>query len=273
MEIATERAPAVAGRFYPGDAEGLQRAVDHLVDPGAAIEPVPALALMAPHAGYVYSGALAGQTWARAEVPDRVVLLCPNHTGYGVPRSIWTRGRWALPGGGLEVDAELARAILTRARLEEDRDAHRYEHAIEVQLPFVRARQPAAKIVPICLAGLSVGECREIGEGIAAAIEALGEPVLVAASSDMSHYIAADEARVRDRLALDRLLALDPAGLYNVVRAKGITMCGYLPATVALYAALAQGARHAELVGYTNSGEVSGDFERVVGYAGALVTR
>ena len=130
MEIATERAPAVAGRFYPGDAEGLQRAVDHLVDPGAAIEPVPALALMAPHAGYVYSGALAGQTWARAEVPDRVVLLCPNHTGYGVPRSIWTRGRWALPGGGLEVDAELARAILTRARLEEDRDAHRYEHLV-----------------------------------------------------------------------------------------------------------------------------------------------
>ncbi|MEZ4384265.1 MAG: AmmeMemoRadiSam system protein B [Nannocystaceae bacterium] len=273
MEIATQRAPAVAGRFYPGDGEGLRRALERLLDPGAAVEPAPALALMAPHAGYMYSGALAGQTWARAEVPARVVLLCPNHTGYGVPRSIWTRGRWALPGGGLEVDAELAEAIRRRANLEADRDAHRYEHAIEVQLPFVRARRADAKIVPICLSRQTLADCREVGEGIAAAVAELGEPALIAASSDMSHYIAADEARARDRLALDRLLALDPAGLYDVVRDEGISMCGYIPATVALYAALAQGARHAELVGYTNSGEVSGDFSRVVGYAGALITR
>ncbi|MCB9702972.1 MAG: AmmeMemoRadiSam system protein B [Myxococcales bacterium] len=263
------RPPAVAGRFYPGDAASVGRALAELI-PGD-VEPAPALALLAPHAGWVYSGALAGRTWARAVVPDRVIVICPNHTGRGDRRSIWSAGRWELPGGGLEVDAALAEAIRRHAGLVADEAAHRFEHAIEVHLPFARARNPDVTIVPICLGGLGVDECRAIGEGIAAAIREVGEPTLIAASSDMSHYIRADEARVLDRLALDRLLALDPVGLYETVRRRQISMCGFIPATVALFAALAENAREAELVGYTNSGEVSGDFERVVGYAGAII--
>lgn len=265
------RPPAVAGRFYPGDPEALRAAVAELV--GGPRTPVPALALLAPHAGYIYSGALAGLTWASVDVPERVILLCPNHTGEGARRSIWPDGHWSFPGGKLEVDAELAARLADRCGLTPDTDAHRREHAIEVHLPFVHARRPGAKIVPICLAGLSLDECRAIGQGIAATLPDFGGRTLIAASSDMSHYIAATEARTLDGMALERFLALDPAGLYRVVRARQITMCGVIPATIALHAAIAQGADATRLIGYTNSGEQSGDFAHVVGYAGAIVHR
>ena len=265
------RAPAVAGRFYPAEAGALASAVSAYLQPSHP--PIQALALMVPHAGYMYSGAVAGRTWASVAVPRRVILIGPNHTGLGARRSIWPKGQWRVPGGEVEVDAELADLLVRGCGLTPDTDAHQREHAVEVHLPFVRARRADARIVPICLAGLSLHECARIGEGIAAAIKTIGEPVLVAASSDMSHYIAVTEARVLDGLALDRLLALDPAGLYRVVRSRQISMCGVIPATVALYAALARGADSARLIGYANSGDASGDYEHVVGYAGLIIHR
>lgn len=269
VEGAALREPAVAGRFYAGHAEALRRQVAELMGP--ALAPRPALALMGPHAGYVYSGAIAGQTWARVEVPRRVVLMCPNHTGQGVPRSLWPGGGWRLPTGVVPVDDDLVAAVRARCGARLDRAAHLHEHALEVHLPFALARQPALRIAALCLAGLSLAECQEVGEGLAELVRGSAEPVLLVASTDMSHYIPADEAAVLDGMALARVQALDPEGLYRTVRTHQISMCGVLPTTVALFAARALGATEAELVRYGHSGERSGDYAKVVGYAGVVV--
>ncbi len=263
-----ERSAAVAGRFYPADAGRLAAEVAERM---GAPQPSPALVLVGPHAGYVYSGSIAAETWARVDVPARVILLCPNHTGLGVRASLWSGGAWTIPGGRVAIDDELRTALLAETTLELDADAHLREHAIEVHLPLLMARRPDARIVPICLARLSVPECRALGEGIARAIAKVGGDVLVVASTDMSHYVSAEVAAARDRLALERVLALDPAGLHGVVERERISMCGYVPTTVALFSAAARGSTTATLVRYGHSGEASGDFERVVGYAGVIV--
>lgn len=237
--------------------------------------PEPAIAMMGPHAGYVYSGAILGETYARVKVPGRVIVMCPNHTGLGVRRSLWAGGAWQLPGAEIEIDVALAERVRVAARLEPDLDAHLREHAIEVHLPFLHHQNPDARIVPIVLAGLRLEDCREVGQGLARAIRdtkaADGDDVLIVASTDMSHYVSADAARRLDSMALERVEALDPEGLYETVRAHDISMCGFIPTTCALFAALELGATTAELVRYGNSGEASGDFSRVVGYAGVVV--
>jgi AmmeMemoRadiSam system protein B len=219
----------------------------------------------------VYSGSIAGQTWARVVVPRRVVLMCPNHTGRGVPCSLWPGGGWRLPTGVVPVDTELCTAIEARCGARPDRAAHLHEHALEVHLPFALARQPELRIAALCLSGLSLPECRELGEGLAEVVRGSDEPVLLVASTDMSHYVSVDEAATLDGMALARVLELDPEGLYHTVRSHRISMCGVLPTTVALFAACALGATETELVRYGHSGERSGDLERVVGYAGVLV--
>jgi hypothetical protein len=235
--------------------------------------PLRARAVVAPHAGWIYSGAIAGAAYARVRVPSRVVVMCPNHTGLGVRRSIWANGQWQLPGADVPVDAELAERIKDAANLQEDHLAHLKEHAVEVQLPFLRALNPDVGVVPIVLAQLSLEDCHEVGQGLAAAISEVGaDDVLVVASTDMSHYIPATAARRLDAMALERVVALDPDGLYEVVTREDISMCGYIPTTVALIAAKALGASSAELVRYGNSGDTSGDYDSVVGYAGAVVT-
>lgn len=265
------RQPAVAGRFYPADPERLRADLSRLIAPRSE-PPEPAIALVAPHAGYVYSGAIAGATYARVRMASRVVVLCPNHTGRGAKRSLWAAGKWMLPGGAVTVDAELARTLAAHAELTPDRAAHLREHAIEVQLPFLRALRSDVQIVPLCLGGLSLADCRALGRGLARGIRTSSPgDVMLVASTDMSHYVPADVARRLDGMALERVRALDPDGLYDVVTRHGISMCGYLPTTVVLAAALELGARSAELVRYGNSGEVTGDFEAVVGYAGLLV--
>ena len=264
----SERVAAVAGRFYPGDPRELQREATARLGPIAA---APAIALVGPHAGWMYSGSILGETWARVAVPARVIVLCPNHTGLGVRRSMWAGGAWCLPGIRLPIDEELREALAAATDLELDTAAHLREHAIEVHLPMLAARRPDAKLVPICLGRLDVAQCRALGHGIARAIASTGEDVLVVASTDMSHYVPVDIAAERDGLALARVLALDPAGLHAVVERERISMCGYVPTTVALVCALARGAASATLVRYGHSGEASGDLARVVGYAGVIV--
>ena len=259
----------MAGRFYPGDPAALHGVLgDHL---RADRTPRPVRAIVAPHAGYIFSGGIAGQTYAAAAIPDRVILLCPNHTGRGVRRSLWSGAGWQIPGATIPVDDALRERLRVEANLELDLDAHLSEHAIEVHLPFLHARNPNVRIVPVVLAGLSPAECQEVGEGLARAIAATPGDVLIVASTDMSHYIPADEAARLDRLALERVEALDPAGLYRTVHEHHISMCGFIPTTVTLVAAKILGATRAELVRYGNSGERSGDFDRVVGYAGLVV--
>jgi AmmeMemoRadiSam system protein B len=243
------RTPAVAGRFYPRDPALL----DALVGRCTATERPsrPAHAIIAPHAGYDYSGAIAGQTWAAIHVPRRIILLCPNHTGSGARRAIWPSGRWSIPGGALEIDKELAARLIDRCGLTPDAEAHRAEHGIEVHLPFLYTRRPDATIVPICLGRHSLGECMELSAGVAEVLATFDEPILLVASSDMSHYHSADEARAYDDLAIDRLLALDPAGLYRLVRARQIHMCGLIPAVIALQASRLRGADATHLIGCT----------------------
>jgi AmmeMemoRadiSam system protein B len=263
-----DREPAVAGRFYPRERERLEAEVARLLgEAGAA--PRRVIGVLAPHAGYVYSGAVAGATYARVDVPARAIVLGPNHTGMGVRCALWPGGAFKTPLGPVPVDAALTASLRACALVEEDRAAHLREHALEVQLPLLQARRPDVAIAALCLGPLSAAECEEVGRAVARAAREHG--ALVVASSDMSHYEPAETARQHDLHALERFLALDARGLHERVRGEDISMCGVVPATVMLAAARELGAARAELVMYANSGDVNGDRESVVGYAGAIV--
>jgi len=269
-----DRQPAVAGRFYPGSPTVLAEQVASLLaePPGGRPTPEPprpAVGVLAPHAGYVYSGRVAGATYARVDVPERAIILCPNHTGMGARVSLSPEGSWITPIGRVPVDAALNRDLLESGLAVLDGEAHRQEHAAEVQLPFLQLRRPEIAIAVVCLGPLPMSGCRDLGLAVAAA--ARRHRALVVASSDMSHYLPASVARRKDDLALERFLALDADGLYAVVRREEISMCGYVPATVMLVAAVELGAREAELVRYGTSADTSGDESSVVGYAGAIV--
>jgi AmmeMemoRadiSam system protein B len=261
------REPAVAGRFYPGSADRLAAEVDGFLRPAGTR--AHTLGLVAPHAGYMYSGAIAGELYRRVELPERVIVLGPNHTGLGAPASLWPGGRWRTPLGELAIDAAMTESLATAPGVELDDQAHLHEHSLEVQLPFLQRGRPDVQVAALCLGPLPWSACELLGRAIGKAAARVG--ALVVASSDMSHYVSAAEARAKDRLAIDRILALDPAGLYEVVRRERISMCGFIPATVMLVAALEMGATAAELVRYGHSGEVTGDDEQVVGYAALRV--
>jgi len=267
-----QRDPAVAGQFYPGDSETLRHAVSGLLCAPAA--PRRAFGIVSPHAGYIYSGAIAGETFASVLVPQKVVILGPNHHGLGHPAAIYPSGSWVTPLGETAIDEELAVAILESCPgTAFDRGGHRLEHSLEVQLPFIQVRAPSATIVPICLGRLALEELLAMGEGLARVLSGCGSEVLIVASSDMSHYEPSGVAREKDMRAIDRILAVDPEGLYATVREGAISMCGVLPTVVFLAAARRLGATSAELVRYGHSGEVSGDHDAVVGYAGVVVPR
>jgi AmmeMemoRadiSam system protein B len=261
------RMPAVSGQFYPGTASALSRSVLELTR--EVTERSPAIAVVAPHAGYVYSGAVAGELFSSIQVPGRSVIFCPNHTGIGEEAAIMSRGAWRMPWGDVPIDAELAVRMKNACPLlREDASAHSREHSIEVQLPFLHRFRPDVRIVPVALGRLSLDDCRRLGENVADTIAGDAERPLLVASSDMSHYVPDAVARKKDRLAIDRMLALDPEGLFATVRTERISMCGALPATVVLFAARRLGATSARLIRYATSGDVSRDFEQVVGYAG-----
>ncbi len=263
-----EREPAVAGRFYDADPAVLAGTVDRFLEGGAA--PVRALGVVAPHAGYVYSGAVAGAVYARVDVPPRVVILGPNHTGLGIgAAALWPGGAWRTPLGDVPVDAELTAALAAAPGVARDPLAHLHEHALEVQVPFLQRRRPDVALAALCLPHLPLRACVALGEALAPIAQGAG--ALVVASSDMSHYLPARTARALDGRAIERMLALDPEGLYEVVHRDDISMCGVIPATVMLVAARVRGATRAELVRYAHSGEVNGDNRSVVGYAGIVV--
>ncbi len=264
------RRPVVAGRFYPGDPASLGRELSRLIPSG--MERVEALAVVSPHAGYIYSGHVAGAVFGQVEVPARVVVLGPNHTGLGARAAVMATGVWETPLGRIPVDEELSGLLLARSRVvEADVQAHAYEHSLEVQLPFIQAVRHDFSLLPICLQYLDYGECVEVGEALAETIAEVGGGVLMVASTDMTHYEPHETAKAKDALALARIEALDPKGLYDTVRDHSISMCGIIPTTIALVAARRLGATQARLVRYATSGEVSGDFDQVVGYAGFVI--
>ncbi len=264
------RQPAVAGQFYPGKPEVLRRDIERYAATGA--EKVRAYGAVIPHAGYMYSGHVAGAVYARLALPKRFVILCPNHTGMGEPLAIMSRGNWETPLGEVPVDSELADALKSGFKLiQEDEDAHRSEHALEVQLPFLQVLDTGFQFVPITVGTGQFEVLSALGVSIARAIQQTGADAMIIASSDMNHYETDEVTRVKDRRAIDQILAMDPAGLYDTVRKHNISMCGYGPTVAMLTASKLLGATKAELVKYATSGDVSGDTSWVVGYAGAIV--
>ncbi len=264
------RLPAVAGQFYPGRADVLLREIREYTSTRG--EKYPALGCVVPHAGYMYSGHVAGALYASLKLPKRYVILCPNHSGMGAPLAIMSEGVWETPLGQAPIDAELAQSLKERfPLLAEDRLAHQTEHALEVQLPFLQALERDFTFVPITVGTSRLDVLQALGKIIAQALKPIEEPAMVIASSDMNHYESDAATRIKDRKAIDLILALDPEGLHETVQRERITMCGYGPTVVMLTAAKALGATKAELVKYATSGDVSGDRDWVVGYAGIAV--
>lgn len=267
------RRPVVAGRFYPAQPDALSSEVAALVPPDSGGR-VRALGVVCPHAGYVYSGGVAGETFGAVEPAETYLMLGPNHTGLGAQIALSAEDAWEVPTGVFEIDADLARAVLEAAPMvEADELAHDHEHSLEVMLPFIAHTAPdsGARILPIAVMAAPVDTLVELGRALAGVIRAHPRRVLMVASSDMNHFLPDEETRRVDKLALERLLALDPEGLYSVVVGHGITMCGVLPVVAMLAAALELGATEARLVRYATSAEAGGDRESVVGYAGVVV--
>ncbi|MGO8815232.1 MAG: AmmeMemoRadiSam system protein B, partial [Terriglobia bacterium] len=262
MQTPTVRRPAVAGRFYPAKPEVLARQLDEYlaVDAGAPERTEAALGCMVPHAGYMYSGQVAGAVFQRLPARAKYIILCPNHTGRGAPLAIMSKGEWLTPLGGAPIDGELAARLRQSCHLlMEDAKAHEDEHSIEVQLPFLQRQVGTFSFVPIAIGVSRYAALDALGHGIAHALQTFARPVLIIASSDMNHYEPDDVTRVKDHKAIDQILALDPTGLYEVVRKEEITMCGYGPAVAMLTAAKDLGATRAELVRYATSADTSGD--------------
>jgi MEMO1 family protein len=266
------REPAVSGYFYPGEVKALLDAVDACLAKGAQGPPQPAIAAIMPHAGYVYSGGTAGAVAAAIDVPRRVIGLGPKHTRLGARAAVAAASAWRFPFGDVPMDADTVDAIAATGLVARDDAAHRSEHSLEVEVPFLWRRNPALRFTPIALGPLGVEELRELGAALASVVRAAGEPVLIVASTDMSHHLSAGTARRLDELAIARILALDPTGLYRTVLEHDISMCGVAPVTAALVAAAALGAQGAALVRYTSSAEATGDTSSVVGYAGAIIS-
>ena len=264
------RQPAVAGRFYPQDAQTLLAEVENYLSP--RVDAASAIGCMVPHAGYVYSGHVAGAVFSKIAIPRRCILLCPNHTGVGHPLSIMSEGEWLTPLGPVPIDPEIAETLKTTLPLlTEDASAHRAEHAAEVELPFLQALRPDFRFVPIALGTSHFELLAALGEAIAEVVRAQDEPVLVIASSDMNHYENDQITRIKDQKAIEPILRLDARGLYDTVMNEDISMCGFGPAVAMITAARRLGATSAELVRYATSGDISGDRDLVVGYAGVVV--
>jgi AmmeMemoRadiSam system protein B len=266
------RRPAVAGRFYPAEPDRLAESIREFLEPTQ--QRTTAVGIVVPHAGYMYSGHVAGAVYARVNLPQRNIVLCPNHTGLGTPLSIMKSGAWQTPLGDMQIDEEMCTALMTLdAYLEDDSSAHRFEHALEVQLPFMQHIGGASvRFVPVTIGTSSLERLEELGRAIAKVIQEVDRSTMIVASSDMNHYEPDAITRVKDRKAIDQILAMDPPGLYHAVRRENISMCGYGPAVAMLTAAKLLGATRAELVKYATSGDVSLDFDHVVGYAGMIIS-
>jgi MEMO1 family protein len=264
------RHPAVAGKFYPGDADTLSRDVKSYLPSNHPKS--SAFGCIVPHAGYMYSGHVAGAVYCALNIPKNILILGPNHTGMGHPLAIMSQGSWETPLGQAQIHSSLAQELLKRfPLLGEDTEAHRAEHAIEVQLPFLQTVQPHFTFVPITIGTSQLDVLTALGLVIADVLSKQPEPVLIISSSDMNHYENDTITRVKDHKAIDRVLALDANGLAETVRAEHISMCGAWPTVVMLAAVKKLGAKSARLMKYATSGDISGDYQRVVGYAGIAI--
>lgn len=264
------RLPAVAGRFYPADADELTSLVRQFTKPSPDVALQPVKACLVPHAGYIYSGHVAGAVFSRIALPARIIILGVRHFPRGESLAISPGGAWRTPLGDVPIDENLSTALKRECSLlREDQVAHATEHSLEVQLPFLQVLSSKVSIVPIALGTVRFEELVAVGVAIARVLAA-NPGVLLLTTSDLNHYENDGTTRRKDRKAIDQILALDPRGLYSVCTNEKISMCGLGPAVAMLTALRALGAPQAELVRYATSADISGDTTSVVGYAGFI---
>jgi len=266
-----KREAAVAEHFYPGIPGELRKTVESYTQrPGPGL--LEAKGILVPHAGYVYSGAVAGKVFSSVQLPKRFIILGPNHSGRGAALALSPAGGWRMPLGEVPIDADMNERLMKACpKLQEDASAHQNEHCLEVQIPFLQVLQPGFTFSAICLRTVEYSDLESLGHAMAQAIRSSAEPVLLVASSDMTHYADAGTAARQDQFAIDCILALDSMGLFRIILKKNISMCGFAPMVAVLTACNDLGANSARLMQYTNSGEASGDYNRVVAYAGIVV--
>ncbi|NOX96655.1 MAG: AmmeMemoRadiSam system protein B [Nitrospirae bacterium] len=265
-----DREAVVAGQFYPDSEEALKKQIKSFIDRRAKSEET--VGVVSPHAGYIYSGKVAGAVYSRIIPTETFILLGPNHTGRGVPFSIMTGGRWKTPLGSVEIDSKMAKEILSESRnLRDDEKAHCYEHSLEVQLPFLQCLRQDFRFVPIILSPADLSIYREIGEAISRVIKSRKTKAVIVASSDMTHYESQKSAENKDGEAIKAILELNEKKLLEKVHDLDISMCGYAPVATNLVVCKELGAKKAELVQYMTSGDTSGDYDSVVGYAGIVI--
>ncbi|VAX20337.1 Candidate phosphomevalonate decarboxylase; COG1355, Predicted dioxygenase [hydrothermal vent metagenome] len=274
------RKATVAGRFYPGSKESIISQIESFDFDDK--EPVEAFGVVAPHAGYQYSGPVAAKVYARLKIRGSVILIGPNHgSGRGSdapPVAIMSEGSWELPTGEVCIDGELAKILMEEAPvITEAGWAHEAEHSLEVQIPFLQrfagdvSNAPPIMIDPIIMARLARDQVIELADGIFRAVEKYGKPVTFVASTDFSHYVPHKTAHELDHMAIKKIEALDGPGLLDVVSKNQISMCGVQPTAVVIEVCKRLGAKKAELVSYQTSGDITGDFSSVVGYGGLLI--
>lgn len=266
------REAAVAGQFYPGWPEELREMIKNMTR--GDVQKKEAVGVVCPHAGYIYSGKVAGSVFSLLKFPQTFILIGPNHRGMGKPFSVMHEGNWKTPLGETRIDEELADAILKESKyLEADNLAHLYEHSLEVQVPFLQYFKPDISIVPIILSHADPEVYKEIGLSLAGAMKKSKAEVMILASSDMTHYEPQDKAMSKDKEAIAAILDMDADELVERIARYSITMCGYAPVISLITAARELGAKEAELVKYQTSGDTSGDYSSVVGYAGIIITK
>ena len=265
------RKPVVAGQFYPQTEASLKKMLTNLIETGAEKE--DAIGIIMPHAGYVYSGHVAGATISKVQIKKTAIILGTNHTGEGEKFSIMTKGSWLTPLGEVKIDTEIAESILKGSSLlKEDAVSHLYEHSIEVEIPFLQYLESNIKIVPITISNAELKECQKLGEEIASGFKKIGRPALFIASTDMTHYESKESAEQKDTIAIESILSLDEEKLFNKADQNKITMCGVAPTCTLISICKHLGAKKAGLVKYQTSGDISGDYSSVVGYAGMIIT-
>ncbi len=264
------RRPVVAGQFYTSDEAALKKGLSAIVT--APKEKLNALGAISPHAGYVYSGAVAAEVLSSMEPKSTYVILGPNHTGYGKPFGLDPDRIWKTPLGEVKPDRKLAECILKNSQyIQKDYLCHDYEHSIEVQLPFLQYLNKNFELVPIVISYANPAFYKNIGKELASAIKESKQKVAIIASSDMTHYEPQESARNKDAKAIDRIVALDIDGFLETIKRYDISMCGFAPAAVMMQACVELGAKKAKLIKYNTSGDTSGDYSAVVGYAGIVV--
>lgn len=264
------RKPVVAGTFYPDDPEILSKELaDRIV---IKEKKKSAIALISPHAGYFYSGNCAGKGFGAVQIPERVIILGLDHRGTGYPYALDGHDYWRTPLGQVDVDTELRHKIASNSNIFKIDDLSGLnEHSIEVQVPFLQYLNPDLKILPILIAGGTFSELELGGIEIADTIKEMDDDVLIIASTDMSHYVSSAHAYEKDHLVIEKIKSLDPEGLLRLVHRERISMCGVSPVVMTLVAAKELGAGKTDLIEYTNSGEMSGDFDQVVGYLSMII--